>query len=89
VSYIWKEILLFANAIKLRLLHIKIKKKIYLFNKNLERAIQAVAIREVLGQYFTYEIIYADQLFVLLLLLLVVARRFAAGLQLKLFELSD
>jgi len=48
----------------------KIKKKIFLFNKNLERAIQAVAIREVLGQYFTYEIIYADQLFVLLLLLL-------------------
>jgi len=37
------------------------KKKFFLFNKNLERAIQAVAIREVLEQYFIYEIIYADQ----------------------------
>ena len=46
----------------------KIKKKICLFNKNLKRAIQAVAIREVLGQYFIYEIIYADQFSVLLLL---------------------
>ncbi len=41
--------------------NMKIKKKIFLFNKNLERAIQAVAIREVLEQYFIYEIIYADQ----------------------------
>jgi hypothetical protein len=37
------------------------QKKIFLFNKNLERAIKAVAIREVLEQYFIYEIIYADQ----------------------------
>ncbi len=40
----------------------KIKKKKFLFNKNLERGIiQAVAIQEVLEQYFIYEIIYADQ----------------------------
>jgi len=42
----------------------KIKKKIFLFNKNLERAIQAVAIREVLGQYFSVAIIVIIMFFI-------------------------